>query len=70
MLSNLRIDIIKNVEGEFDVEDIVSNFQNFFFNKSRMGMNLSASINGTGFMVKKDFFEKLIFQRQRMSMPA
>ena len=32
--------------------------QNFFFNKSRMGMNLSASINGTGFMVKKDFFEK------------
>ena len=33
MLSNLRIDIIKNVEGEFDVEDIVSNFQNFFFNK-------------------------------------
>ena len=33
MLSNLRIDIIKNVVGEFDVEDIVSNFQNFFFNK-------------------------------------
>ncbi len=33
MLSNLRIDIIKNVEGEFEVEDIVSNFQNFFFNK-------------------------------------
>ena len=32
--------------------------QNFFFNKSRMVMNLSASINGTGFMVKKDFFEK------------
>ena len=33
MLSNLKIDIIKNVEGEFDVDDIVSNFQNFFFNK-------------------------------------
>ena len=33
MLSNLRIDIIKNVTGEFDVEDIVSNFENFFFNK-------------------------------------
>ena len=32
--------------------------QNFFFNKSRMIMNLSASINGTGFMVKKEFFEK------------
>ena len=33
MLSNLHIDIIKNVQGEFDVEDLVSNFQNFFFNK-------------------------------------
>ena len=32
--------------------------QNFFFNKSRMVMNLSASINGTGFMVDKKFFEK------------
>ena len=33
MLSNLRIDIIKNVQGEFEVDDIVSNFQNFFFKK-------------------------------------
>ena len=33
MLSNLRIDIIKNVQGEFSADEIVSNFQNFFFNK-------------------------------------
>src|SRR5574344_2214715 len=33
MLSNLKIDVIKNVQGEFEVDDIVSNFQNFFFNK-------------------------------------
>ena len=33
MLSNLKIDIIKNVQGEYDVDEIVSNFQNFFFNK-------------------------------------
>lgn len=33
MLSNLKIDIIKNVEGEFEVDDIVSNFQNFYYNK-------------------------------------
>lgn len=33
MLSNLRIDIIKNVQGEYTVDEIVSNFQNFFFNK-------------------------------------
>ena len=28
--------------------------QNFFFNKSRMTMNLSGSINGTGFMISKE----------------
>jgi hypothetical protein len=33
MLSNLKIDVIKNVQGEFEAEDIVSNFQNFFFKK-------------------------------------
>src|SRR5574344_444978 len=33
MLSNLRIDVIKNVQGEFEADDIVSNFQNFFFKK-------------------------------------
>lgn len=33
MLSNINVDIIKNVRGEYDVEVIVSNFQNFFFNK-------------------------------------
>lgn len=32
--------------------------QNFFFNRSRMIMNLSSSINGTGFMVKKEVIEK------------
>ena len=33
MLSNLRIDIIKNVQGEYSADEIISNFQNFFFNK-------------------------------------
>ena len=33
MLTNLPIDIIKNVRGEYDADVIVSNFQNFFFNK-------------------------------------
>lgn len=32
--------------------------QNFFFNKARMNMNLSASINGTGFMVKREVIKK------------
>ena len=32
--------------------------QNFFFNKARMNVKASASINGTGFMVKKQVIDK------------
>ena len=35
--------------------------QNFFFNLSRKKLNSSASINGTGFMVQKEFIENLDF---------
>ena len=35
--------------------------QNFFFNLSRKKLNSSASINGTGFMVQKEFIESLNF---------
>ena len=31
--SNLDVDIIKSINGEFDVEEIVQTFSNFFFNK-------------------------------------
>ncbi len=33
MLSNLNIDLIKSMNGEFSVDDLVSTFDNFFFNK-------------------------------------
>ena len=35
MLSNLsqKIDLIKTIDGEFQVEDLINQFQNFFFNK-------------------------------------
>ena len=33
LLAGLDIDVIKSINGEFDVEEIVSNFSNFFFNK-------------------------------------
>ena len=33
LLANLDIDVIKSINGEFDVEEIVSNFTNFFYNK-------------------------------------
>ena len=35
--------------------------QNFFFNLARKKLNSSASINGTGFMVQKDFIENIDF---------
>lgn len=35
--------------------------QNFFFNKSRKNLNKSSSINGTGFMIKKDVIDRIGF---------
>lgn len=33
LLSNLDIEVIKRIDGVFPVEEIIGNFQNFFFNK-------------------------------------
>ena len=33
MLSNLNIDLIKSINGEFDADELVAQFDNFFFNK-------------------------------------
>ena len=33
MLSNLKIDLIKSINGEFDVDSLIAQFTNFFFNK-------------------------------------
>lgn len=33
MLSNLNIDLIKSINGEFEVDELISQFTNFFFNK-------------------------------------
>ena len=41
--------------------------QNFFFNLSRKKINGSASINGTGFMVRKDFIESLNFKPETLT---
>ena len=41
--------------------------QNFFFNLSRKKINSSASINGTGFMVRKDFIESIDFNPQTLT---
>ncbi|MEG0994467.1 MAG: hypothetical protein RSE91_00635, partial [Bacilli bacterium] len=42
-LSSLDIDIIKNVHGEYDAEEIVSMFKNFFF--GRMILDVTAIKN-------------------------
>lgn len=33
MLANLNIDLIKSINGEFDADELVAQFDNFFFNK-------------------------------------
>jgi cellulose synthase/poly-beta-1,6-N-acetylglucosamine synthase-like glycosyltransferase len=41
--------------------------QNFFFNKARMNMGWSSSINGTGFMISKEVLEKNGFDTVTMT---
>lgn len=43
MLQNLDIDVIKSLHGEFEVEELVSNFKNFFF--QRMILDITALKN-------------------------
>ena len=38
--SSLGVDIIKSITGEFDVDEIVQSFSNFFFN--RMFLDITA----------------------------
>ena len=45
MLENLGIDVIKEMNGEFDVEEIISTFQNFFY--QRMILDITAIKNYT-----------------------
>ena len=40
MLENLNIEVIKEMTGEFDVEEIINNFKNFFF--QRMILDITA----------------------------
>lgn len=43
MLDSLNIDVIKRLNGEFDVDDIINQFQNFFF--QRMILDITALKN-------------------------
>lgn len=43
MLENLGIDVIKNLSGEYDIDEIISTFQNFFY--QRMILDVTAIKN-------------------------
>ena len=43
MLQNLGVDIIKEMNGEFDVDEIISTFDNFFY--QRMILDITAIKN-------------------------
>ena len=43
MLQNLNIEVIKTMNGQFDVDEIISNFKNFYFN--RMILDVTALKN-------------------------
>ena len=55
VLTNLNIDVIKNVQGEFPVDDIVSNFQNFFFNKMILDITAITNYKDISTMQKLSF---------------
>ncbi len=40
MLAQLDIDVIKSLNGEFEVDELVDNFKNFFF--GRMILDITA----------------------------
>ncbi|MBR1376216.1 MAG: glycosyltransferase family 2 protein [Bacilli bacterium] len=71
-MNNALLSGFNVAEGNRDSKNVTDNWlsgsyslfyymQNFFFNKARMNMGLSAAINGTGFVVKKSIIEKYGF---------
>ena len=58
-LSNLNIDVIKKLDGEFDVDTLIETFSNFYFN--RMILDISAL---------KDHFNVAVLQKLSASLDA
>ena len=57
MLQNLNIEIIKELNGEFDVDQIIDNFKNFFF--QRMILDITAL---------KDYTDIRVIQKLSLSL--
>lgn len=55
MLSNLDIDLIKSINGEFEVDDLISQFNNFFFNKMILDITAIVSYQDISVIQKLSF---------------
>lgn len=55
MLSNLDIDLIKSINGEFEVDDLISQFTNFFFNKMILDITAIKDYQDIGVIQKLSF---------------
>lgn len=56
-LSNLNIDVIKSIEGEYSVEELIGMFTNFFFNK--MILDITSIKDYTDYSKLKILFENI-----------
>ena len=59
ILSQLNIEVIKSIQGEFEVDDIISSFSNFFF--SRMIIDVTAI---------KDYTSIITYQKLSIGLPV
>lgn len=77
-MNNALLSGFNVAEGNRDSKNVSDNWlsgsyslfyymQNFFFNRARMNMGLSAAINGTGFVVKKSVIDKYGFDPKTLT---
>ena len=59
IINALNVEVIKSIQGEYDVEDIINNFSNFFF--SRMIIDVTAL---------KDYTNILTYQKLSIGLPV
>lgn len=59
IINSLKVEVIKSVQGEFEVDDIINNFCNFFFN--RMVIDVTAL---------KDYTNILTYQKLSIGLPV
>ena len=77
-MNNTLLSGFNVAEGNRDSKNVTDNWlsgsyslfyymQNFFFNKARLNLGLSAAINGTGWVVKKSVIEKYGFNPKTLT---